>query len=48
MEGLLRDAADGAPIVAHRQPDIEKQRLDNPIVVPGVLSFLTYGDGTRR
>jgi cytochrome d ubiquinol oxidase subunit I len=41
MEGLFRTEA-GAPIVIIGQPDVEKQRLDNPITVPKMLSFLTY------
>lgn len=41
MEGLFRTES-GAPIVLVGQPDTDKQRLDNPIYVPKVLSFLTY------
>jgi len=41
MEGHF-ETATSAPIVILGQPDIEKQRLDNPLTVPGVLSFLTY------
>jgi cytochrome bd ubiquinol oxidase subunit I len=41
MEGLFEDAAN-APIVLIGQPDVANRRLDNPIQVPGVLSFLTY------
>ena len=41
MEGLFESKA-GAPIVLVGQPDMEKRRLDNPIEVPMVLSFLTY------
>jgi cytochrome d ubiquinol oxidase subunit I len=41
MEGLFETEA-GAPIVLVGQPDMEKLRLDNPIAVPRVLSFLTY------
>jgi cytochrome d ubiquinol oxidase subunit I len=41
MECLF-DSANGAPIVLIGQPNMEKQTLDNPIVVPKVLSFLTY------
>lgn len=32
-----------AGIVLIGQPNLAAQRLDNPIVVPGVLSFLAYG-----
>ncbi len=41
MEGLF-DTEDGAPLVIIGQPDMEKMRLDNPIEVPRILSFLTY------
>lgn len=41
MEGLFHTKA-GAPIVLIGQPDTEKQRLDNPIYVPKVLSFITH------
>jgi cytochrome d ubiquinol oxidase subunit I len=42
MEGLFKTEA-GAPIVILGQPDEEHQRIDNPLVVNRVLSFLTYG-----
>jgi cytochrome d ubiquinol oxidase subunit I len=41
MEGQFETEA-GAPIAIVGQPDTDKLQLDNPIVVPGVLSFLTY------
>jgi len=41
MEALY-NTQKGAPIHIIGQPDVEKQRVDNPISVPGVLSFLTY------
>ena len=41
MEGLFR-SEDGAPIALIGQPDVENRRLDNPILIPRVLSFLTY------
>lgn len=41
MEGLF-ETADGAPIALVGQPDMDRLRLDNPIEVPDVLSFLTY------
>jgi cytochrome d ubiquinol oxidase subunit I len=41
MECLF-DTQQGAPLVIIGQPDLEKQTLDNPIIAPGVLSFLTY------
>ncbi len=42
MEGLF-NSAKGAPIVLMGQPDMTAQRIDNPIVVNNVLSFLIYG-----
>jgi cytochrome bd ubiquinol oxidase subunit I len=41
MEGLF-ETANGAPIAFVGQPDMSQLRLDNPIEVPDVLSFLTY------
>jgi cytochrome d ubiquinol oxidase subunit I len=41
MEGLFETTA-GAPIVLVGQPDIDRMELDNPLVVPSALSFLTY------
>lgn len=41
MEGLF-DTRDGAPLVLIGQPDMEKQRLDNAIHIPNMLSFITY------
>ncbi len=41
MEGLF-STQDGAPLVILGQPDVEKRKLDNPIEVPYMLSFLTY------
>jgi cytochrome d ubiquinol oxidase subunit I len=41
MEGLFNSEA-GAPLVLVGQPDMEKMRLDNPIALPRMLSFLTY------
>src|SRR5262249_55647851 len=41
MEGLF-DTAPSASLALIGQPDTEKMRLDNPLTVPGVLSFLTY------
>ena len=34
--------ATGAPIAILGQPDVRTQRLDNPLVFPRALSFLTY------
>lgn len=41
MEGLF-DTQQGAPLAIIGQPDMERQVLDNPIVIPRMLSFLTY------
>jgi cytochrome d ubiquinol oxidase subunit I len=41
MEGLFQTQA-GAGIVILGQPNVPKGTLDNPIIVPNVLSFLTY------
>ncbi|MGA2483976.1 MAG: cytochrome ubiquinol oxidase subunit I [Candidatus Acidiferrales bacterium] len=41
MEGLFH-TQDGAPLAIVGQPDVQKQRLDNPLTVPKALSFLTY------
>ncbi len=41
MEGLF-ETRDGAPLALIGQPDMEKMRLDNPVEVPRILSFLTY------
>jgi len=41
MEGLFNTES-GADIVLIGQPDMEEQKLDNPIHVPGALSFVTY------
>ena len=42
MEGLFRTQT-GAPIVLLGQPDMEQQRIDNPLAVNDMLSFLIYG-----
>jgi cytochrome d ubiquinol oxidase subunit I len=41
MEGLF-ETVEGAPLAIIGQPDVDKRRLDNPLVVPKALSFLTY------
>jgi cytochrome d ubiquinol oxidase subunit I len=41
MEGLF-ETQEGAPIAILGQPDVAKRRLDNPLVIPKMLSFLTY------
>jgi cytochrome d ubiquinol oxidase subunit I len=41
MEGLFT-SQNGAPLAILGQPDMQTHRLDNPLVIPRVLSFLTY------
>ena len=41
MEGLFKTQP-GAPLVLIGQPDTQRQDIDNPIIVPKMLSFLTY------
>ena len=41
MEGLF-ETQEGAPLALLGQPDVQNRRLDNPLVVPRMLSFLTY------
>ena len=41
MEGLF-ETKEGAPLAILGQPDTSKQQLDNPLIVPKMLSFLTY------
>jgi cytochrome d ubiquinol oxidase subunit I len=47
MEGLF-ETTDGAPMALIGQPDMERLRLDNPIEVPRVLSFLTWSRWTAE
>jgi cytochrome d ubiquinol oxidase subunit I len=41
MEGLFHTTA-GAPVAIIGQPDVRRRELDNPILVPRALSFLTF------
>ena len=41
MEGLF-ETAQGAPLALVGQPDMEHLRFDSPMLIPDVLSFLTY------
>ncbi len=41
MEGLF-ETKEGAELVLIGQPDMEKLKIDNPIHVPKLLSYLTY------
>jgi cytochrome bd ubiquinol oxidase subunit I len=42
MEALFH-SQEGAPMVILGQPDVERRRIDNPLVVNKALSFLIYG-----
>ena len=42
MEGKF-ESSDHAELAIIGQPDVAAGRLENPIVVPAVLSFLAYG-----
>lgn len=42
MEGHF-DTKSGASLNVIGQPDVEHQRIDNPITLPRVLSFISYG-----
>ncbi len=41
MEALFR-TEEGAPLVILGQPNTEELKIDNPLVIPRMLSFLTY------
>jgi cytochrome bd ubiquinol oxidase subunit I len=41
VEGLFHTER-GAPLAILGQPDVANQRLDNPLIIPRGLSFLTY------
>ena len=47
MEGLFQ-TQQGAGIVILGQPNTDNGTLDNPIIVPNVLSFLTYRHWTAQ
>jgi cytochrome d ubiquinol oxidase subunit I len=42
MEGKF-ESGQRAEVVIIGQPDVARRRLENPIVVPGMLSYLAYG-----
>ena len=41
MEALF-ESSNNAPLVLIGQPDIPQRKIDNPLVLPGMLTFLTY------
>ena len=47
MEGLFK-TQNGAPLAIIGMPDRERQELMDPIVVPGLISYLAYGNFEAR
>ena len=47
MEALF-ETTEGAPLAIIGQPDVEKKRLDNPFIIPGVLSFVAQNRWAAR
>jgi len=43
MEGQF-ETMRGAPVTIIGQPDVANRRLDNPVRIPGLLSFMIHGD----
>jgi len=41
MEALF-ETREGAPMMVLGQPDVEKRRIDNPLLIPNLLSFISY------
>jgi cytochrome d ubiquinol oxidase subunit I len=41
MEALF-NSQPGAPLVLIGQPNVDERKIDNPVIVPKMLSFLTY------
>src|SRR5215203_2759306 len=47
MEGLFK-TQEGAPLAIIGMPDTDRQELMDPIFVPGVLSYLAYGNFSAK
>jgi cytochrome bd ubiquinol oxidase subunit I len=47
MEGLFKTQT-GAPLAIIGMPDTERQELMDPIFVPGILSYLAYGNTSAK
>ena len=47
MEGLFK-TQEGAPLAIIGMPDVDRQELMDPIYVPGILSYLAYGNFKAR
>src|SRR5215475_5854557 len=41
MEALF-ETQPGAPLVLIGQPNVDEKKIDNPLIIPSALSFLTY------
>ena len=41
MEAVF-ESRPGAPLVLIGQPNVDEKKIDNPVVIPNALSFLTY------
>src|SRR5437660_10633982 len=41
MEALFATQP-GAPLVLVGQPNVDEKKIDNPLIIPNALSFLTY------
>ncbi len=47
MEGRF-ESGPRAPIAMIGQPNVAERRLDNPVAIPGVLSYIAYGDFSKN
>jgi cytochrome d ubiquinol oxidase subunit I len=47
MEALF-ESSPGAPLVLIGQPNVEERKIDNPLIIPKMLSFLTYRRWERK
>lgn len=47
MEGRF-ESGTHAEIVLMGQPDVHEMSLDNPVAIPGILSFIAYGSFSRE
>ena len=47
MEGRF-ESGPMAPVAMIGQPNVAERRLDNPIAIPGVLSYIAYGDFSKN
>jgi cytochrome d ubiquinol oxidase subunit I len=47
IEGNLRTTEGGTPLVLFGVPNVKEQRVDYGLAIPGLLSFLVYGDPSK-